>query len=75
MSETSKWIDVPNLDDITIDPKELRKFGRDLTRLAAYTLSKANAMENRIKGKIELALLDERHCEQLYNMLPPEWRW
>lgn len=68
-------IDVPNLDGETLDPAEMRELGQNLTRLASYALSKANAMENRLKGKIELAELDERHCEALFNTLPPEWRW
>jgi len=71
----STGLNVPNLDDMTIDPHELRQFGRDLTTLASYALTKANAMDNRKAGKIAIAQLDEQRCEQLYNTLPPEWRW
>jgi hypothetical protein len=70
----TEQIDVPNLDG-GINPDELRQLGRDLTRLASYALSKANAMDNRLVGKIAHAELDERHCEAIYNTLPPSWRW
>jgi hypothetical protein len=75
MKTLTQQLDVPNIDDATIDPEELRQFGRNLTRLGSYALYKANAMESRLAGNIEMALIDERNCERLYNTLPPEWRW
>ena len=59
-------IDVPNLDAV-IDPTELIEFARDLTRLARYSSVKANAMRNRLDGRISFALLDEYECECIYK--------
>jgi len=68
-------LDVPNLDDATLDPDVLAEFGRDLGRLAAYADCKALAMRARLAGKIVEALARERRCEMIYKMLPPSWRW
>jgi hypothetical protein len=63
----------PNLD--AMSPEDLRAFGDNLQRLANYAFMKANAMNDRSKGRIDDALRAESICEQVYHLLPDEWRW
>jgi hypothetical protein len=66
-------MNIPNLDAMT--PEELREFSDRLTSLAQYASLKADAMERRALGKINDAIRAEAICEQIYQMLPDEWRW
>jgi hypothetical protein len=58
-----------------MSPEDLRAFGDNLQRLANYAFMKANAMNDRSKGRIDDALRAESICEQVYHLLPDEWRW
>ena len=66
-------LDVPNLD--VAEPDELTEFASALLTLGTYADCKAIAMRCRLAGRIEVAQRHERRCEQLYQMLPPSWRW
>jgi hypothetical protein len=70
MNDLIKDTGVPNIDDTSIEPKDLREYSRALARLARYTNAKAAAMES-----ITLAQNSELECERIYNTLPPDWRW
>lgn len=67
--------DVPNLDDLSIDPADLHKAAEMFGRLAAYADMKARAMELRTQGDVEAALCFERNCETTYKRLPAWARW
>jgi len=43
--------------------------------LAAYAAAKAAAMDLRIEGEIERALVYEKHCDIYYESLPEDVRW
>ena len=59
-----------NLDGLS--PEELREVASVLRRLRYYSLKKAEAMEARLAGNINLASINEGFCEETYNNLP-EW--
>ena len=67
--------DCPNLDDLTIDPQELRQVGNVLYLLSHYARAKANAMEYRLRGRMTDALEHESQCEKLYQKLPQWAKW
>jgi hypothetical protein len=64
---------VPNLDAMT--PDELREFCDQTQHLSMYANLKAQAIEQRATGRINDALRAEAICEQIYQMIPDEWRW
>jgi hypothetical protein len=68
-------IDVPNLDDATLNPDELAEFGRNCGMISAYAEHRAMAMRHRLNGEIENARTYERRCQSIYDLLPPGWRW
>jgi hypothetical protein len=55
--------------------EDLGPLARNLKRLARYCLTREHAMQARMFGNIPSALNYEKICEDLYNDLPPEWRW
>ena len=64
-----------NLDDWTIDYKDMRELARHMEELARYARVKATAMERRLKGKVSHAMQLARHLEQIYRDLPENWKW
>lgn len=44
-------------------------------RLRRYIRRKVNAIDARKLGEILAALSAEAECDDLYRLLPPEWRW
>jgi hypothetical protein len=67
--------DVPNLDDLSIDPVNYDKAGMVLTLLAIYCRHQATAMRARRAGQIHAAEMSERACEETYQQLPGWARW
>ena len=64
-----------NLDDWTIDYKDMRELARHMEELARYARVKATAMKRRLEGKVSHAMQLERHLEQIYRDLPENWKW
>lgn len=70
-----KLFDVPNLDDLSIDPQDLRD-AQDVLALAyEYAEQKASAMELRMEGDVATASLFEQRAEEIYFKLPKRARW
>jgi len=67
--------DVPNLDDLSVDPAELREAAVVLEKLARYARKKATAMETRMAGNIPAAMVHEVLLERIYKDLPEWARW
>jgi hypothetical protein len=63
----------PNLD--AMSPEDLRAFAENSQRLAQYVSLKVSALRERSEGRINDALRAEMICEQIYHLLPDEWRW
>jgi hypothetical protein len=66
-------MNVPNLD--AMEPDELRRFGDVCMRLAQYASLKASALREREHGRVDDALRAETVLEQIYHLLPDEYRW
>lgn len=74
--------EVENLDGV-IDPQELRTFADKLRSVsgnaakatAEYARRKAEAMEDRLLGRIQSALEIEAQCERIYGRLPEWAKW
>jgi hypothetical protein len=71
-----------NLD--AMEPAELREWAAALpdtmpghlrSLLTSYARHKADAMEYRAGGAIVGAIVFERQCDRIYNLLPAECRW
>lgn len=75
--------EVENLDGMS--PEELRAYANSLSELAKahssasttreYALRKADAMEDRMLGRIQQALDTEGSCDRLYGRLPEWAKW
>jgi len=63
----------PNLDALSLE--DLRAFADNSQRLAQYASLKVSALRERAEGRINDALRAETICEQIYHLLPDEWRW
>lgn len=61
---------IPNLDDMSPDPTDLRAASLVFGRLAAYADHKARAMELRLAGDIEAALAFEAAADTSYRAIP-----
>jgi hypothetical protein len=75
MEEAAAPFEVPNLDDLTIDPEELKRVAVVLGTLSNYATHKAQAMRYRSAGDIITALRWERDCQAIYEKLPKWARW
>lgn len=73
--EPRPMFDPINLDCITDDPQELHELARVFNLLSAYCVHRANGMEARKAGRIELALTHERSADHAYQRLPEWARW
>jgi hypothetical protein len=67
--------EVPNLDDMSIDPADYNAAAAVLGQLACYAGAKGHAMRLRLKGDIEAALSWERMLEGMYARLPQWAKW
>lgn len=67
--------DVPNLDGLSTDPKDLFEASNVLSRLACIAEYKGKAMELRAKGDIEAAESFERSADYQYKRLPEWAKW
>jgi hypothetical protein len=67
--------DVPNLDDLSVDPEDSRRAARVMRALANYLDHKRCAMKYRVAGKIEEASAHENTCDRIYRALPGWARW
>ncbi len=61
-----RGIDVPNLDDHSVDPMDYAALERLYDYLALYCHDKRKAMEYRLAGDMECALAYERDLEKTY---------
>jgi hypothetical protein len=66
-------LNVPNLD--TMEPDDLRRFSDVCMRLSQYASLKASALQERARGRVDDALRTEAILEQIYHLLPDEYRW
>jgi hypothetical protein len=66
---------VPNLDDITTDPKEMAEVADVLAKLSLYASKKAKAMQFRAAGAIANAVVEEHSMEAVYQTLPRWAKW
>ena len=66
-------LNIPNLD--CMDEDDLRDIAAKLKLLSRYATQKACAMAWRKKGDLHAALLAEGKLDQIYQSLPPDWRW
>lgn len=66
-------VSIPNLDGM--DSDDLRKVSEALYTVSKYAEYKAESMDLRKMGKIENAQRKERHCEDIYELLPEELKW
>lgn len=71
---------IPNLD--AMDYNDLQEFRSNLERhfqhfatITCYADHKAQAIELRLRGKIQSAEGEERLCQALYEGIPEEYRW
>ena len=55
--------------------EDLGPLAHHLRRLSHYCEARERAMRKRLAGDIDGALASERLCENLYSLLPHEWRW
>jgi hypothetical protein len=62
-----------NLDGM--DVSELREFARVMPMLGSYANFKADAMEARAQGNINVALTIEKMLDVKFNNLPTWARW
>jgi hypothetical protein len=67
--------DVPNLDDLSVDPDDYDRAAAVMATLADYSKTKARAVRARAAGLIDTAILRERECEAIYQRLPGWARW
>lgn len=67
--------EVPNLDNLTTDSDQYRLLARVFQLLSNYARNKAEAMEFREGGYVELARQHEEICQTEYERLPPGYRW
>lgn len=70
-----KLIDVPNLDDLSTDPKDYVELGFVFRDLASYCLRKALAIKNRTDGTIQAAQQFESEMKDIYEQLPEWTKW
>jgi hypothetical protein len=63
----------PNLD--AMSPEDLRTFADNAGRLASYASLKVSALRERAEGRVDDAIRAETICEQIYHLLPDDWRW
>lgn len=64
---------VPNLD--ALDETDLLTEQLALEDLTAYAHHKRMAIVNRKAGHIEVALKQEKWCDEIYKRLPEKYRW
>jgi hypothetical protein len=75
---------VPNLD--AMDASELREYARSQSigsapdgvpqyDLYRYAMLRADAIEQRLAGRIPQALRIEAQCQGIYYLLPQQYRW
>lgn len=82
--------DVPNLDDMSVDPKDLLDFANawDEKRptighadhvhylaVAQYARLKAGVMQDRLEGNIPAAMTQEAWCDRIYRRMPQWAKW
>lgn len=67
--------DVPNLDDMSVDPNDYIDAEAVLKQLAAYCSLKQRAMRARLSGAVEVAVAWEQQMEAIYKRLPEWARW
>lgn len=68
-------IDVPNLDCITDDPKEMVLLASVYSAYSMYCHWKALAMRQRKRGNIGSALRTEAKADSVYLKLPGWAKW
>ena len=72
---------LPNLDcyvspdEAAEAAKEIREVSKGLDLLASYAKVKARAMQFRLDGKINQALVQEQICDRIYKQLPDWAKW
>ena len=67
--------EVPNLDDMTDDPRELNELAEVFQHLSYYASLAATAKARRQRGDIKRALEVEKDMEHYYSRLPEWARW
>ena len=75
MSAKLALFESPNLDCLSIDPDDLREAANVLHALAQYARRKAEAMEHRLAGNVNVALILEAQLDAQYRKLPEWARW
>jgi hypothetical protein len=75
MNTEQALFDVPNLDDLSIDPADYDRAAQVFDALARYASLKASAMRTRLAGRINPALRMEERLEEIYASLPEWARW
>lgn len=73
ISKETHEVSIPNLD--TMEVEELEEFRLVLSLLQQYVWFKTHAIEERLGGKINLALEHEFDCDRVYKQLPEWARW
>jgi hypothetical protein len=75
---------VPNLDDAGLDPAELRSLAESLpdaipdpirAQLHRYAMLRADAIEQRLAGRIQQSLRIGHQLDRLYREVPEAYRW
>lgn len=74
-ARSAALFEVPNLDNLTTDSDQYRLLARVFQLLSNYARNKAEAMEFREGGYVELARQHEEICQTEYERLPPGYRW
>ena len=67
--------DVPNLDDMSVDPMDYAAMERTLDKLSLYCEQKRRAMQYRLGGDVPVAIEYERLMQRTYQRLPAWARW
>ncbi len=67
--------EIPNLDGHSVNPMNYAALERLFDLLASYCHDKRHAMQARLSGAIDTALLRERAMDRTYQSLPEWARW
>lgn len=77
-----------NLDDMSLDPADYRAFADWLRTQTTYAIShrtrdlllqfadwKAQAIQCRLQGSMQRAMILEHGLESTYKLIPKKWKW
>jgi hypothetical protein len=68
-------IDVPNLDDLSVNPADYRELETTFNLLASYCSLKARSIDLRTDGNMVEATRYEKAMDRLYQKLPSWAKW